>query len=147
MSVEKLKQRVDEKIQEIENDYQEFYRNLLKRDKIETAEQLCNESTIFTLAFAWEISQYLINSLENETEGQVYDELKEKWVLVLEISNVFKELMNWYGDEEYTPNFSSWSFIDEWILDALETIQEQEDEYHNGNTENDKLKSGKDEEM
>ena len=120
--MEKLQERLDEKVKEIQADYKQHYTSLLVRENLKTADDVCNSVHILQVAFAFEVSEHIINKLQNNEEER-YEDLDEIMVLLLETSNVMDWIMDWYDEKEYCPDITSGSGIDDWLLGCLEDYQ------------------------
>ena len=128
---ETLKKQIIDRTYEIKKDHDTYFKNYLENHFIKTPEALCNDCGILKLGFAYEIKEYLVKKLEGVVDEK-YENLTDDIILMLELGTVFDEIMHWCDDQEYSPNITSWSEIDMWMIDALEQIQEWQDGACNG---------------
>jgi len=110
--------KVRARANEIKADHIEYLSDYVRTREINTAEQLGNRSDILRLGFAYEITQYLVDRLYYD-----YDVDTEKSNQIVETPHIFNKIMDWYESQEYSPNITSRTAIDDWINDCLDEIK------------------------
>jgi len=114
----------NKKVIEIVDDHEKFMDKEIKRFGFKSALDVCNHYAVLRFAFAFEITEYLTSYLAN------YNDDDEKRKFLLNTNHVFDKIITWYDEQEYSPNMSSWSEIDDWFDNCMDEIKTNN--YYNG---------------